>query len=111
MNTRSRKNKGKNLQNKIRDILIDEFGLTEEDVKSTTMGESGVDVQLSKEAKKVFPFSIECKNQEKLNVWSSMNQAESNKGDLMPLLVFKRNRTKTYCMLEFEDLIKIMKNI
>ena len=39
MNTRSRKNKGKRLQNKVRDLLLEQFKdlLEQDDVRSTTM--------------------------------------------------------------------------
>ena len=67
MKTRSAKNKGKRLQNSVRDILLETFTqLEEDDIKSTTMGESGEDIQLSPAARKLIPYAIECKNQEKM---------------------------------------------
>jgi hypothetical protein len=56
----------------------------------------------------LFPFSVECKNQERLNIWDSLEQAESNANQHIPLLVFKRNRSKTYISMEINDLIKIL---
>ena len=42
------KQQGKRLQNSVRDILLETFTqLEEDDIKSTTMGESGEDIQLS----------------------------------------------------------------
>ena len=73
------------------------------------MGDSGEDVLLSPAARRLFPFSIECKNQEKLNIWSSLEQAETNSGSHTPLLIFKRNRTKTYAVLEFDKVIRIIR--
>ena len=110
MKTRSAKNKGKRLQNSVRDILLETFKeqLEPDDIKSTTMGESGEDIQLSPAARKIIPFAFECKNQEKLNIWSSLEQAEDNAGKHIPLLVFKRNRSKTYISMEINDLIKIL---
>ena len=110
MKTRSAKNKGKRLQNSVRDILLETFKeqLEPDDIKSTTMGESGEDIQLSPAARKIIPFAFECKNQEKLNIWSSLEQAEDNAGPHIPLLVFKRNRSKTYISMEINDLIKIL---
>ena len=110
MNTRSRKNKGKRLQNKVRDLLLEQFKdvLEQDDVRSTTMGDSGEDVLLSPAARKLFPFSVECKNQEKLNIWSSLEQAENNSGSHTPLLIFKRNRTKTYAVIEFKRLLELL---
>ena len=66
MKSRSAKNKGKRLQNKVRDLILEKFNtLEDDDVRSTTMGDSGEDVLLSPAARKLFPFSIECKNKKK----------------------------------------------
>ena len=109
MKPRSAKNKGKRLQNQVRDLILEKFQqLEEDDVRSTTMGDSGEDVLLSPFARRLFPFSIECKNQEKLNIWSSLEQAENNSGSHTPLLIFKRNRTKTYVVLEFDKLLELL---
>lgn len=109
MKTRSAKNKGKRLQNDVRDLILETFTeLEPDDVRSTTMGDSGEDILLSPAARKLFPFATECKNQEKLNIWSSLEQAETNAGEHIPLLVFKRNRTKIYATIEFERLLKLL---
>ena len=73
------------------------------------MGMSGEDIVLSPAAKKAIKYSFECKNQERLNLWKSLEQAESNCEDRHPVLVFKRNRTKTYVAIEFENFINIIK--
>ena len=110
MKTRSAKNKGKRLQNSVRDILLETFKQLEpDDIKSTTMGESGEDIQLSPAARKLIPFAFECKNQEKLNIWSALEQAESNSEKGKPVLVFKRNRSKTYAVLQIEDFMELIK--
>ena len=109
MKTRSAKNKGKRLQNDVRDLILETFTeLEPDDVRSTTMGDSGEDVLLSPAARKLFPFSVECKNQEKLNIWSSLEQTETNAGKHTPLLIFKRNRSKTYAVLQLDDLMKML---
>lgn len=66
-----------------------------------------MDIKLSEAAAKEFPYSIECKNVEKLNIWEALKQAEANKSDLEPLLVFKRNRSKIYCVLDFNTFMKL----
>ena len=109
MKSRSAKNKGKRLQNTVRDILLETFNTLEpDDIKSAIMGDSGEDIQLSPAARKLIPYSIECKNQEKLNIWSSLEQAENNSGNHTPLVIFKRNRTKTYAVLEFDKLLELL---
>ena len=109
MKPRSAKNKGKRLQNKIRDLILEKFdSLEPDDVRSITMGDSGEDILLSPAARRVFPFSVECKNQEKLNIWGALEQAEENSGNHTPLVIFKRNRTKTYAVLEFDKLLELL---
>ena len=109
MKPRSAKNKGKRLQNKVRDLILEKFNQLEpDDVRSITMGDSGEDILLSPAARKLFPFSVECKNQEKLNIWSALEQAEDNSGNHIPLVIFKRNRTKTYAVLEFDNLLDLL---
>ena len=109
MKPRSAKNKGKRLQNKVRDIILEKFdSLEPDDVRSITMGDSGEDILLSPAARRLFPFSVECKAQESLSIWSALEQAESNAGKHIPLLVFKRNRSKTYAVLEFDKLLELL---
>jgi len=110
MKTRSAKAKGRRLQNKIRDLLLEEFKeLEPDDIRTAIMGETGEDIKLSPAARKLIPYSFECKNQEKINIWESLNQAEENSGDYPPILIFKRNRSKTYVTIELEDFLKIIK--
>ncbi len=111
MKTSSAKNKGRTLQKYIVSQILSAFpSLTTRDVQSTSMGASGVDVKLSEAAIKLFPFAIEAKNQEKVSVWASFAQAESNTTpDTKPLLVIKRNRQDPLVVLKFTDFMDIMK--
>ena len=110
MKSRSAKNKGKRLQNTVRDILLEAFDTLEpDDIKSAVMGDSGEDIQLSPAARKLIPYSIECKNQEKLNIWSSLEQADDNSKESIPVLIFKRNRSKTYAVIEFKEFVELIK--
>ena len=109
MKTSSAKAKGRRLQQKVRDLLLETFTeLEPDDIRSTSMGVSGEDLQLSPAARKLIPFAIECKNQEKLNVWDSLKQAEENSGDYDPVLIFKRNRSKTYAVVNVEKFIELI---
>ena len=78
------------------------------DIESQVMGMSGEDIVLSPAAKKVIPYSFECKNQERLNLWSSLEQAEGNSQDRNPVLIFKRNRSKIYIAIEFDHFIELI---
>ena len=109
MKTRSAKSKGRRLQNQVKELLLEAFTeLEPDDIRTAIMGETGEDIKLSPAARKEIPFSFECKNQEKINIWESLNQAEENSGDYPPVLIFKRNRSKTYAVLEIDDFIDII---
>lgn len=117
MKTSSCKAKGRNLQKQVVYLLREYYDMDtsqenncyEGDIQSIPMGMSSEDIKLSPLAKTKIPFNIECKAQEKLNIWSALKQAETNspKGRT-PLLVFKRNRTKLYACMEFEDLLRLL---
>ena len=56
-------------------------------------------------------FSIECKNQEKLNIWKALEQSRNDSGYRIPLVVFTKNHEKDYVALEFEDFMNILKEL
>lgn len=111
MRPQSAKAKGRNLQKAVRDELLKHAPhLTENDIRSTSMGASGVDILMSEAALRAFPFAIECKCQESLNIWAALEQAEDNRGQHKPLLAFKRNRTDIYVALKLTDFLGVIKN-
>ena len=75
MKTQSAKAKGRRLQQWIRDQLIEKLLVDEQDVESRSMGASGEDLIMARDARRKFPYSIECKNVEKVNVWEAYDQA------------------------------------
>ena len=110
MSAKSAKAKGRRLQNMLRDILRDTFPqLEEDDIKSQTMGMSGEDIVLSPAARKVIKYSFECKNVERLDLWKSLAQADGNSDDRDPVLVMKRNQSKTYAIVELDTFIDLIK--
>jgi hypothetical protein len=113
MKTRSAKAKGRRLQNEVCQMLLEHFKekLQEGDLRPALMGESGEDIKRSPLAKRLLPFSFECKNQEKLNIWSALEQAAHNSGDGdSAVVVFKRNRSNTYVALDFEVFMNLLGN-
>ena len=70
----------------------------------TPSGLTGPDVILSPLAQKLFPFVVEAKNQESLQIWAAMKQAQSHViPGLTPLLVYARNNTKPWVAMPMED--------
>ena len=66
MKTRSAKSKGRRLQNKVKEILLEAFTeLEPDDIRTAIMGETGEDIKLSPAARREIPFSFECKTKKK----------------------------------------------
>ncbi len=78
MKARSAKNKGKRLQNILRDKLIELYPALKDDIGSQIMGVTGEDIVLTPHARTLLPYSFECKNVEKLNVWKSFPPTKSS---------------------------------
>lgn len=113
MKTSSCKNKGRSLQKLVAAKILDAFkSLTPDDVCSRPMGSSGCDIMLSKAALDLFPFDLECKNVQKLNIWDAFEQVEKRCPQTkIPAVVFKRNRSNVYIALPLDDFMDIMKTV
>ena len=108
--TSSCKSKGRRLQQDVAKAILLKFPqLRPCDVSSTPMGCAGADIRLSTAAKSAFPYSVECKNVERLNVWDAYDQACANSGDYEPLLVMKKNRKKPLVVMDAESFINLVK--
>ena len=102
---KSSKAKGRRLQNFVRDKLREIYTpeLHEDDIKSQTMGMTGEDIVLSPAAREICPFSFECKNVERLQMWQAIDQCETNKPDhSAPAVVFKKNGKDPYIAIPFK---------
>ncbi len=107
MKTQSAKSKGRRLQQWIRDLLIEKLKIHPEDIESRSMGAGGEDLIMARAAREKFPYSIECKNQESLNVWKSYEQAESNSGNYEPVVFIKRDNQKPLVVVDAEYFVKL----
>ena len=107
MKTSSAKEKVRNLQKRVRELLIEKLDIHPEDIESRSMGASGEDLIMARAAREKFPYSIECKNQEKVNVWSAYEQASDNSGKYEPIAVIKKNNSKPLVVIDLEAFIKL----
>lgn len=107
MKPQSAKAKGRRLQQQFRELLIEELGIHPEDIESRSMGAGGEDLIMARAAREKFPYSVECKNQEKLNVWESYSQATDNSGDYEPIVVIKRNNHKPLVVVDAEYFVRL----
>ena len=110
MKPQSAKAKGRRLQQQFRELLIEELGIHPEDIESRSMGAGGEDLIMARAARQKYPYSIECKNVEKLNVWEAYKQAEENSKDYEPVVVMKKNNHKTLVVIDAEHFVKIHKD-
>ena len=110
MKPQSAKAKGRRLQQQFRELLIEELGIHPEDIESRSMGAGGEDLIMARAAREKFPYSIECKNVEKLNVWEAYKQAEENSKNYEPVVVMKKNNHKTLVVIDAEHFVKIHKD-
>ena len=90
-------------------LLIVKLDIDPEDIESRSMGAGGEDLIMSKAARDKFPYSIECKNQERLNIWQAWEQANNNKGIYEPMLVIKKNGTSPLVVLNAENFLEYVK--
>ena len=105
----SAKAKGRRLQQAVRDAILDSFkSLESDDVRSTSMCAGGEDVLLSPAARKLFPYTIECKNLAKIAVYNYYVQATGH-NDYEPLVVIKQNRSKPLAVVDFDHFMGLVR--
>lgn len=112
MRPQSAKSKGRWLQKWVVQMILAVYKLLKpDDVRSTSMGASGEDVLLSPAARELFPYSVECKNVERLNHSAAWDQTVSNSGDYEPILFTKRNRKEVLVTIRAEHFFKLLEKL
>ncbi len=115
MKPQSAKAKGRTLQQWVCQKVSELTGFTygkDCPIESRPMGQSGVDVRLEEAVLKVFPVSIECKNQEKWSLLAWIEQAKQNRKEgTYWLLVVKKNRIKPIIVMDAEEFFELLKRI
>lgn len=112
MLTSSAKAKGRRLQQYVRDTIYLAFavhGVKEEDVRSTSMGAQGSDIQLSSRAFEVFPYAVECKAQEGYKkLYDAYVQAKAGTGE--PVVIIRSNKNSALAVIDFHHFISLVEN-
>lgn len=85
------------------------YGLKVGDIVSRSMGAAGEDLMMSPKAMMVFPFIIECKNCESLNVRKVFDEhyAKYTKREGLKLLVHSKNHSETLVTLRWKDFLEV----
>lgn len=108
--TSSAKAKGRKLQQWVRDQILKLIPTLEpDDVKSTGMGQSGEDVQLSPAARKEMPLTFECKARKSIAVYGFYDQAKENAPkNVEPVVIIKADRKKPLAIVDAEFFLSKM---
>ena len=112
MKSRSSKAKGRKLVAELREAVLAAFpDLEPEDIILVPTSMGGEDLKLSPKARRCFPFSVECKNRETLNVWAAIRQAEANSGGHPPAVVFRRNGHPTWVAVSLGTMLDLLRDV
>lgn len=113
--SRSGKAKGRLGQQEIRDKLLETFTEFEkDDIKSAIMGDTGEDIQLSPQAKKRLPLSIEVKRRknEMKTIYNFMEQAykhsHNNKGE--PVVFYRSDKRPWVVMIGLQHYMDLLRD-
>tara|TARA_B100000780_G_scaffold153283_1_gene107144 strand:- start:897 stop:1241 length:345 start_codon:yes stop_codon:yes gene_type:complete len=110
--TRSAKAKGRGGQQEVRDKLLETFPEFEpDDIKSTTMGDGGEDIQLSPAARKTMPITIEVKRRKSgfKTAYGYIDQASKHaKGE--PVVFFRADRQPWIVMISMDHYMELLRN-
>jgi Holliday junction resolvase len=109
MEPKSVKAKGKNFERKIAKAINEAFGTNSarRTPCSGALDSFPGDVCLLPEP--IHDFTIECKNQERMNLWKWIAQAERESVGKTMALVFSRNRSDTYVCMRFDEWLRLLK--
>ena len=114
MKTSSAKAKGRKLQQHVRDVLLEAFPTLEpDDVKSTSMGAQGEDVQLSPAARKLMPIAVETKARNSIAACRFFEQAQEHAravkgGKANAVVVMKEDRKQPVVMVSLEFFVELL---
>ena len=109
--TRAAKAKGRGGQNEIRDKLLETFTEFEpDDIKSTTMGDTGEDIQLSPAARKKLPITIEVKRSKSgMKMAYDYIEQASKHGKGEPVVFFRADRKDWITMISIDHYMELLR--
>lgn len=108
MRPQSAKNKGRILCKYVKERILHRFKwLKPDDIKVTSSGANGEDLQFSPAARQSLPISIECKNRRSFAIYKEYSQAKANAGEYEPVLVIKQNNSKPLAVIDLDTFIAL----
>ena len=112
MKPASAKAKGRKLQQYVRDSILEVFNkeLTSDDVRSTSMGAAGEDLQLSTKARTLLQSAFECKSRRRIAVYRDYEQAQEHASKTKaaePVVVIKENGKDPLALISLDWFLKM----
>ena len=106
----ARKQKGRLMQQQLMRLLLSKFPQLEpDDITSRSMGAGGEDLLLSPAARKLIPYSFECKSLARFVGHNYIEQAQANTGSgRKPLAVVKANHKKPVVIMYLDDFMETL---
>lgn len=106
----ARKQKGRSFQQQLMMALLAKFPQLEpDDISSRSMGAGGEDLLLSPAARKLIPYSFECKSLARFVGHTYLEQAVSNcPKNATPVAVVKANHKKPVVIMYLDEWIKTL---
>lgn len=111
------KSKGKGWEREVAALVAEALGLPLEDIYNARSGRKECDIQLSSEARRKFPFYLECKNEKNARVPAWIKQMEGDltlarkagKAYRTGMVVFKQHGDRTpYALIRFDHFLSII---
>lgn len=103
MKPQSAKSKGRTLCKYVKERILKRFiSLKDDDIKVTSSGANGEDLQFSPKAREYMPISLECKNRKAFAIYKDYAQAQSNAKEYTPVLVIKQNKCKPLAVVDLD---------
>tara|TARA_R100001509_G_scaffold140487_1_gene95339 strand:+ start:235 stop:534 length:300 start_codon:yes stop_codon:yes gene_type:complete len=83
-------------------------GVEDDDIQSTPGGVNGPDIGLSPLARRIFPWTVECKARARVPLYDALEQAESSLMDkTKPVAIFKADRKEPIAVLYAKDFLEM----
>ena len=109
MTPSSAKNKGRLLCKLVKAKILESCKLlSDDDIKVTSSGANGEDLQLSPTARAIMPISIECKNRAAFAIYKDFKQATDNSKGHNPVLIIKQNNSQPLAVISLDYFLKIV---
>jgi hypothetical protein len=110
MNKKYTTRKGRKLSNLIKNKILKSFPhLKDEDVGVAGTGQNGPDLVLSRIAKRLIPYQIEAKSQQRLSTVYTWYKQAGKKTNLEPIVCMRQNGKNPLVVMSLDHFFELIK--